>query len=263
LLISLVRAAPGASAEPPVIDPPTALIGSWEVERVAVDRADQMHWSMRPDNPLLLFRELLISTERVRFNGSKLDCKQTSWKAHSVTWAYLFSHGFPRPGASPVGSRTSAADFDFAVAKNGSATAYSLCPPLDGRPRGAFPVDTWVALNGLDQLAMHLDTQVLLILRRRPADAKPRPSFDCTKATTPTERAICGNFDLAGWDRSIAAAFRAASKGRAEREPELLQQQKQWLRERDACGATVSCIDDHLWRRVDELVQIDQGPVGR
>jgi hypothetical protein len=43
---------------------------------------------------------------RVRFNGSQLDCKQTSWKAHSATRGYPFSHGFqslPRAVAGPAG----------------------------------------------------------------------------------------------------------------------------------------------------------------
>jgi uncharacterized protein len=115
--------------------------------------------------------------------------------------------------------------------------------------------DKWIALQDKDTLAMHYSNQVLLILRRRSADAKPRASFPCEKAGTPTEKAICASFQLAGWDRSVSAAWHAALERAPEKQAKLHGDQKEWLRKQDACGSSVACIDDLLWRRVDALVQ--------
>jgi hypothetical protein len=72
-------------------------------------------------------------------------------------------------------------------------------------------------------LAMHFDTQVLLNLKKVPPDSKPQASFDCARATTPIEKTICGSL--------------AARAGRV--------------------GTNVTCIEDHLARRVGELVEED------
>jgi uncharacterized protein YecT (DUF1311 family) len=141
------------------------------------------------------------------------------------------------------------------VTKNQTTTAYSLCPS-SGRKASRFPADHWVVPQEPDRLALHYDNQVLLLLQRRPAGAKPTASFDCAKAATATEKTICGSFDLASWDRSVALAFRRSLERQTPpKQAELRQGQKAWLRKRDACGSKVECIDDEQWRRVGELVQ--------
>jgi uncharacterized protein YecT (DUF1311 family) len=178
--VVLLAALLGAVARAEEQAPPAALIGSWDVEHVAVDEQDQMHWDVRPDDPQLLGRELTIQ------QGT---------------------------------------------------------------------ISRWIAQREPDVLVMHFNDQVLLTLRRRPADAKPRASFDCQKASSPTESAVCGSHELAGWDRSVAAAFREALERSPEKASDLRADQHQWLKKRDACGAKVECIDEMLWRRVEELPQ--------
>jgi uncharacterized protein len=66
---------------------------------------------------------------------------------------------------------------------------------------------------------------------------------------------ICGSFDLASWDRSVARAWREGLERRPQKQAHLRKTQKEWLRERDACGSKAECIDDLPWRRVDELTE--------
>jgi uncharacterized protein YecT (DUF1311 family) len=230
---------------------PASLTGTWEVEHVGVDLADQMHWPMRPDDPTLRFRRLVIGPEEVRLSGSKLACKQTVWKPRPATWGQLFARGFLRSG----GKKPVPSDFGFRVRKEEATKAYSLCPASG--TIATFPQDVWVAPQGVDSLAMHFDTQVLLILKKIPPDSKPQASFDCAKATTPVEKTICGSLELASWDRSVAAAWSNLLRGRTAKHPQFHEEQKRWLRERDACGTNVACIEDHLARRVGELVEED------
>jgi uncharacterized protein len=67
------------------------------------------------------------------------------------------------------------------------------------------------------------------------------PSFDCAKASTADERAICANERLAELDRATATAFaQAAQKSREEAQKIAVKT----LRARHACGANSICILD-------------------
>lgn len=69
-----------------------------------------------------------------------------------------------------------------------------------------------------------------------PAAAADGPSFDCAKATTRVERAICATPALAALDREIAGhivgRLRGASPERAEA---VRREQRAWLRSRNEC----------------------------
>jgi uncharacterized protein len=90
------------------------------------------------------------------------------------------------------------------------------------------------------------------------AQANPRPSFDCYRARSDVEIAICASPTLAAQDRAIASLYkriRATSTpaGRAA----LLADQRQFLRTRDACygpeGNGIDCLEGALAERVREL----------
>ncbi|MGA0604312.1 lysozyme inhibitor LprI family protein [Caulobacter sp. KR2-114] len=80
------------------------------------------------------------------------------------------------------------------------------------------------------------------------AGAAPQASFDCARAGTPTEKAICGDAGLATLDLALSQAYQA----RLRREPDLRQQQRGWLRARDAgCGADRPCMKAFIRARLD------------
>ncbi|WP_088625666.1 lysozyme inhibitor LprI family protein [Oceanicola sp. 22II-s10i] len=76
------------------------------------------------------------------------------------------------------------------------------------------------------------------------------PSFDCTKAGTPTEYAICDNDELARLDVALAEAY---ARARARGEPGLRDRQRAWIKERDRCGANVACLAGSMRQRLAEL----------
>lgn len=239
-----------ASAAPTAAPaPPAGLAGTWEVEKVAVDLQDQMHWAFRPDDPQLLGRELVVEPERVRLGAGSLDCKP-GWKAQPSTWGALIGKGFPRPSGGGRSKTPTPVDFGLSLPAKGAVTAYSTCSG-----GAAFPQDRWVALTDADTLALHYDNQVLLILKRRPATAAPRASFACARAGTATEKAICASHTLAGWDRSVAAAYEQALERRPDDATRIQPEQQEWLRKRNACGADTKCLQDQMVERVSMLVQ--------
>ncbi len=84
--------------------------------------------------------------------------------------------------------------------------------------------------------------------------ASARPSFDCAKASTAAEHAICGSENLASADRMIATEFRAGLKRRSGADKKAwLGRQREFLKEREACGGNVGCLIDVMLARAREL----------
>jgi hypothetical protein len=243
----LATAATAASAEE---TRPEELFGAWDVEKVAVDARDKPHWKVTPDDPQLMGRELVIDGEQVHLNSApSLGCKPADWDKHATDWKSLFGSALFR---SPSSSRAEPTPGDYGFTRLPSKPiAYSFCahPPPEHRER--WVLGPWLVALGPARLILHYDNQTVLVLARRPPDAKPRPSFACFKAATPPEKAICGSVALAAWDRSVALAWRRATEGGAT--PEQIQDQKEWLRIRDACGADATCLETRMRLRAAEL----------
>lgn len=85
-----------------------------------------------------------------------------------------------------------------------------------------------------------------------PANADP--SFDCNKAGTPTEYAICGSHRLANLDSQMAAAYYTlrGSLSHADRD-RLKYEQRGWLHQRNSCGSDVYCLEDTYLQRISVL----------
>ena len=89
------------------------------------------------------------------------------------------------------------------------------------------------------------------------AHAADSPSFDCKKASSSVEKAICGDPKLMALDVDLAASYK---KLRAERYPRalnpwLVSTQRDWLKMRKSCplnGMQV-CLIDSYSKRLFEL----------
>lgn len=68
-----------------------------------------------------------------------------------------------------------------------------------------------------------------------------RASFDCAKVATPVERPICANPGLAGWDRTVAAAYGAALIASGG-DTTITDDQKRWLAKRATCDTSRMCL---------------------
>lgn len=79
-------------------------------------------------------------------------------------------------------------------------------------------------------------------------------SFDCAKARTADEKAICADRGLNDRDVKLAVYYDIARKvvamgGRGA----IMDRQTVWLKQRRACGADRACIRDAYDRRLVEL----------
>lgn len=84
-------------------------------------------------------------------------------------------------------------------------------------------------------------------------------SFDCTKAATGTEKAICSNPEVSRLDSELATAWRGALAGSHDAKA-LKAGQLTWLHERNACGEDASCLSDRYRERLAVLAGAPLAP---
>ena len=85
-----------------------------------------------------------------------------------------------------------------------------------------------------------------------PSPAEAQTSFDCRRASHPSEVAICQDPDLASADRDLDASFRAALK-RSENPDALRAEQRDWLRDLRECGDDPYCLYETYADRISAL----------
>ena len=83
---------------------------------------------------------------------------------------------------------------------------------------------------------------------------RARPSFECDRAQSATEQAICGDTALALLDSRLASMYAdARSKGDPQTVAALTVQQRHWLEERNECGAGRACLLNEYVKRINAL----------
>lgn len=79
-------------------------------------------------------------------------------------------------------------------------------------------------------------------------------SFDCNKATTETEIAICSDPELSALDEGLHIAYRDIFVSNFDDVAETAKsEQRNWIMERNICGFEVSCLVDKYKKRHVEL----------
>ena len=92
-----------------------------------------------------------------------------------------------------------------------------------------------------------------------PRTASARPSFDCAKARTRGETAVCGNAGLATLDRNMAAQYsRSIEVATPEQKALLRRTRDRFLGYRDRCPNN-ACIGDAYVGRMREIRDIMEG----
>ncbi|MBB6189126.1 lysozyme inhibitor LprI family protein [Rhodanobacter sp. MP7CTX1] len=95
-------------------------------------------------------------------------------------------------------------------------------------------------------------------------------SFDCGKASTRAEKAVCASPALGAKDVTLAAYFqlllrlKPSAAGMAYREFDdmLRSDQRQWLKAREACEADAACLDRAYDHRIDTLLKLFDANAG-
>lgn len=185
------------------------------------------------------------------------------------------------PGVGIVGGRqTLTADVDYTVqpAADGSGNvvllrnADSIVAPLATLERVNQPAPTAPAaeqgapseMNGAEPkpppaTPPQSAQQAAPTIPSGQASSSAPPSFDCVKAHTKGQFAVCSNAGLAALDRNMAAQYASAMSGASPQQKELLRRTRgRFMEYRDRCPNR-TCIGDAYVRRMREIRDIMDG----
>lgn len=98
------------------------------------------------------------------------------------------------------------------------------------------------------------------------APAATAASFDCAKAGTPTEKAICKDPAVSKLDEQVAVAFKAAQGlwSAGNWSTFIRNEQREWLKDRNGiCKADVACLKQDYERRLTFLTHPSLKWMGR
>jgi uncharacterized protein YecT (DUF1311 family) len=189
-------------------------------------------------------------------------------------WRVYLPELFDSSRALPRISALAIADLDRRL-----TTGAEPASEKDWVARGAGPEGTNFAVFALMPNAIHIwfppyavashaagpqETEIPLAPLRpflRPDPHAPAASFDCAKAASPTERAICSNVALARLDRAVAEAYVSALTEASDdgQKTAVRTRQRAWLtRRNDACkaqtdGGLIACLTGVYNERVAAL----------
>lgn len=102
---------------------------------------------------------------------------------------------------------------------------------------------------------------ILLLLLALPV-AGQVAGFDCSKATSDAEKAVCADASLSKLDGDLAAAWKQALAGGGNTSA-LKTAQRDWLKQRDACGSDKHCLADRYHERLAALSSQQRGADNR
>jgi uncharacterized protein YecT (DUF1311 family) len=242
---------------------PDALLGRWQVAEVHINTYASWKNNYGWNDPQLRGRIFTFSNAQLSndtADGSNCDTPQATVTSMSVMQLMDGSLAHASGDDSDPETHPSPAAYRLKIDPHEAVNAISVqCK--DGLWEGDLGTGkgvegAWMFLTHTEQLVLRWRDETILVLDRLPPNAKPQPSFDCAKASSAAEKAICGSIQLASFDRSVNWSYKVAYddlKHNGDNPSPLVSSQQAWLRKRNACGSNVSCLLATMKQRLDEL----------
>jgi uncharacterized protein YecT (DUF1311 family) len=120
----------------------------------------------------------------------------------------------------------------------------------------------WVMRLDAGKVIMRWYDNKILVLSRLKKGETLRPSFSCAGSLGATEKAICKVDELAGYDKSVAAAYGAIQKKFSEIKDsapmrKFRDAQRKWIASRNQCGDDRDCIKREMLERLQDMSRFD------
>lgn len=100
---------------------------------------------------------------------------------------------------------------------------------------------SWMCLRHRTQSFSTVKMRFIAMLALAFPVASYAAGFDCAKAVSDVEKAICGDTALSQLDGDLAAAWQQSVAGSGNADA-LKAAQRRWLKQRDACGGDTVCL---------------------
>lgn len=246
------------------------LLGTWEVSHVHTNLESGRKPYYQWNSPLLRWRIFTFSEKEI--TSAELN-KTTKCNNPSTTQKRVHLDNYLKSNLGGYGEKSRNSpidDYKLNLPKNHQADIIivkcenQIWNELLGASYPSSKKEnsdgSWLLTINKKHMLIRWHDETLLRLSKIPPSSKPSPSFPCEQSKHITEITICKSFELSGLDKSIASAFDLLLN-QALRESndvlEVRQQQKAWLRQRNACGENQSCLEKVMTMRLEQLLAFD------
>ena len=245
---------------------PAGDLGRFEVVRVVVNpflnSAQRQYYN---DDPRYVGRIFEIAPAKLAMDDGSI-CTRPKRTGIRTTVPALLRKELEVYGPIKRPVRPLSADPDLTRAPRGTLTAVRYACASSTSSEADQTGRNWTGAVGFPlatpRRGLVWTYEVVLILAPAAAGQPIRASFPCAKARSASKKALCSDASLAGWDRSVAAAFRLLRDGGGPDDiapeddtPALVASQQAWVRSRDRCGADRQCLLDRMAERTDALMR--------
>lgn len=104
----------------------------------------------------------------------------------------------------------------------------------------------------------------LALANAAPLQAAPYAPLDCSRAATPAEQTVCGNYALGQLEARMATLYGVATSLVAMgQRGDIEDAQRSWLQRRASCGSDAGCLAQAYRTRIDALEAVVAGIASR
>ena len=252
-----------------------ALVGKWQVAAVFANQYAEKETEIGtiPDQPTYVGRSVLIDPTSIAIPLLHLSCAAPATFTERQSIRQLVQRSM-RLWTRNLGLREymPATIWGDEEAQTDvfwmQCSAGNLESGFDGEVSSLPGSHFWIAPLNDGRLLMSWGMNAILMLERVSDAARPTPSFDCARAASAADRAICASFDLAGYDRAIAHTYAWMSDKLTSDElyanPQTLAGLRKLQRlahaRTEACGSNSGCLLHSLQKNAQELTRFWQTP---
>ena len=203
----------------------------------------------------------LAGTAVLRVENPVLESEDKA--AGALNCSGTLSIDLPLDGATSDGRRSLMADVDYTIGAGGNVTlrnADSIVAPLATLTRVAEPPPATDGNTVAPETDGNAAAAVSANVQPGPASVSPgRPSFDCARAETPGETAVCSDSGLAALDVNMTTQYRRALTTASPDQMRLLRTTRdRFLAYRDRCPNR-QCIANAYLGRMREIRDVMEG----
>lgn len=239
---------------------PSYLIGEWQVKSVHVNtgvgRTTEYQW----DDPRLVGRIFRFENNEISDDayGFSDKCESVDVGRQDIAFPDLLRRslgGYVGQEGDPLEDYKLSVDAERKYSAMTFVCKNGLWQGDLGNTSPQGIKGAWVVSAG-DELYLRWRDETILILGKIDTNAKVITSFDCSKSTISTERAICNSYELGALDISIRNAYDRLIKqirdggGNAS---DISKNQRDWVTKRNACGAQRMCLSSMMRSRLEWL----------
>lgn len=232
---------------------------SWKVNEVKINTESERTLNYQLNDDRLVGRTIVFDKSQIISNlPEKINCQLPTYSSSEKTLDSLIHD------AMGDADSANAKSYELDIKGDKIVTVINTTCGKGSFGGGDTDKNSWIALTGNHEMIVNWYDGSILTLSPLSNGATPEPSFSCSKAQSSSEKAICSDYELSSYDKSVNNSWKSAKEGAVsvgnnQQLKEIINSQKEWLKKRNACGSDKECLKNVMVNRLNVLSSITDG----